>query len=115
MSGNDKHRASSLIKLMRDEGGASAAEFAIVVLPMTIIFLVIIQFGFILYVQNSMQNAAREAARRMVADESMTFVNGGGVDCEPSPRSAQRGGRRLGARYGCRHHFQDTRPIIRVI
>ena len=72
---------------MRDEGGASAAEFAIVVVPMTIIFLVIIQFGFILYVQNSMQNATREAARRMVVDETTTFVEGGSVDCPKPPAS----------------------------
>ena len=72
-------------KFIRDTNGASAAEFALVVMPMVIIFTVIIQFGFILYTQNNMQNAAREAARRMAVDETTTFTDGDNVLCSSSP------------------------------
>ena len=73
------------MKFIRDRSGASASEFALVLTPMVIIFLVIMQFGFILYTQNSMQNAAREAARRMAVDETTTFTDGNSVLCSAPP------------------------------
>ncbi|MDX1711996.1 MAG: TadE/TadG family type IV pilus assembly protein [Rhodovibrionaceae bacterium] len=57
---------------LRGRNGTSAIEFAII-LPVFLLFLFgIIQFGFILYTQSDMFNAAREAARRLSVDETMT-------------------------------------------
>ncbi len=74
-------------RLLVEADGATAVEFAIVVLPMVIIFVVIVQFGLILYVQNDMQNAAREAARRMAVDDTTIFTPGDSVDCSSGPAS----------------------------
>ena len=45
------------------EAGSVATEFAIVLFPLAILLFGIIQFGSLLYVFNSMVNAAREGAR----------------------------------------------------
>lgn len=69
--------------LAKDRCGASAAEFTIVMLPMVILVFGIIQFGGILFLHNDMQNAARDAGRRMAAGY-MCFV-GGAVQCGSQP------------------------------
>ena len=67
---------------LRDSGGASAAEFAIILLPMVLIFVVILQFGMLLYVHNDMYNAARSSARALALNETATVTSfGGATDC----------------------------------
>ena len=56
----------------RRKDGSVAVEFAIL-LPVLLLFMFgVIQFGFIMYVQNDMMNAAREAARRLAVDDTTT-------------------------------------------
>ncbi len=54
-------------------------EFTFVMMPMIVLVFGIIQFGGILFLKNDMQNAARDAARRMAAGY-MCF-DGGAVQC----------------------------------
>lgn len=55
-----------------DDAGAAAVELAFA-LPILITLLFgIIQFGFIFFVWNDMMNAAREGARRLAVDDSIT-------------------------------------------
>ena len=62
-----------------DRSGATAMEFTFVMIPMIALVFGIIQFGGILFLKNDMQNAARDAARRMAAGY-MCF-DGGAVQC----------------------------------
>jgi len=64
---------------VRDRRGATAMEFTFVMTPMIVLVFGIIQFGGILFLANDMQNAARDAARRMAAGY-MCF-NGSPVQC----------------------------------
>ncbi|GAA1061565.1 TadE/TadG family type IV pilus assembly protein [Agromyces bracchium] len=48
---------------VRGEQGASAVEFALVVLPLVLILLGIIEFGYIFNQQLTVTNAAREGSR----------------------------------------------------
>lgn len=58
--------------LATDDAGAAAVELAFA-LPILITLLFgIIQFGFIFFVWNDMMNAAREGARRLAVDDSIT-------------------------------------------
>ena len=66
-------------RFARARKGATSTEFAIVMIPMIILLFGIIQFGGILFLKNDMQNAARDAARRM-ASGYMCF-DGGAVQC----------------------------------
>lgn len=68
-------------RFTRDEQGASAVEFAIVLTPMTLVFLGIMQFGHMLFVYNDMFNAAREAARRWASNDAAVFAAGGTTTC----------------------------------
>lgn len=59
--------------------GIASVEFAIV-LPIFLLFLFgIIQFGFIMYIQNNMMNAARETARRLSVDDSLSEAGAVGI------------------------------------
>lgn len=49
--------------LRRDERGAAAIEFALLLPVLLLLFFGIIQFGLLFSVHSSMQNASREAAR----------------------------------------------------
>ncbi len=51
-------------------GGASAVEFAIVVQLLMLILFGIITFGWMFYLENNMESAARAAARRMAVAEA---------------------------------------------
>lgn len=62
-----------------DQSGATAMEFTFVMLPMIVLVFAIIQFGGILFLKNDMQNAARDASRRMAA--SYLCFQGGPVQC----------------------------------
>jgi Flp pilus assembly pilin Flp len=58
--------------LMRDEGGSVAVEFALIIPVFLSILFGIMQFGYVLVVQNSMTNAAREGARAMAIQQATT-------------------------------------------
>ena len=62
--GNLSATIRSMAAFLKREGGASAAEFAMVVLPMALITFAIMEVGSLMYVYNSMHNAVREAVRR---------------------------------------------------
>ena len=58
--------------LARDSRGSAAVEL-VFALPMLLLLLFgMIQFGFIFFVWNDMENAAREGARRLAVDSSIT-------------------------------------------
>lgn len=60
--------------LASDDRGAAAVEL-VFALPLLITLLFgIIQFGFIFFVWNDMMNAAREGARRLAVDSTITEV-----------------------------------------
>ncbi len=63
----------------KDGSGASAAEFALIVMPMVVLTFAIIEFGSLLFIWNEMKGAARETVRcASVAD---TFIDGGTLQC----------------------------------
>ena len=49
--------------LARDDSGAAAVEFALVLIPLMVIVFGIIGFGFVFTQQQALSNAARDAAR----------------------------------------------------
>ncbi len=57
-------------RLLKSRGGASAVEFAIVVQLLMLILFGIITFGWMFYLENNMESAARAAARRMAVAEA---------------------------------------------
>lgn len=59
-----------LARLPSDRDGASAIEFALILPFLTMILFGIIQFGMVFAVQNTMVNAAREAARLMAVEQA---------------------------------------------
>lgn len=59
---NSKHSEN------RGESGAVAGEFALLLPVLMLCLFGIIQFGSILYLHTNMENAAREAARRMAVN-----------------------------------------------
>ena len=64
-----------LPRFWRNRKGISSIEFTIIVFPMLIIFFGMIQFGSLFYYYNQMQNAARDAARRMAVDDDILPIN----------------------------------------
>ena len=66
-------------RFARDTSGLSAMEFSFVMVPMIIVLFGVIQFGGILFLQNDMHNAARDAARRMASVE--ICFGGSAVQC----------------------------------
>ena len=73
--------SETLGRLWRDSSGAAATEFALVLVPMLAIFFGIMMLGSLFFIHNDMMNAAREAARRMSVDETITFDDGVPVAC----------------------------------
>ncbi len=57
-------------RLLKSCSGASAVEFAIVVQLLILILFGIITFGWMFYLENNMESAARAAARRMAVAEA---------------------------------------------
>jgi Flp pilus assembly pilin Flp len=56
----------------RDDGGAAAIEFALILPVLVVLLLAIVQFGFLFVIQSAMSNAAREEARWIA-------LNGGSI------------------------------------
>jgi Flp pilus assembly protein TadG len=58
------------LRRLRSERGAAAVEFALVLPFLLLLLLGIIEYGRLFYLQNSLTNAARVAARTMVIESS---------------------------------------------
>ena len=69
--------APSRRRLVPDQLGAAAVEFALVVIPLLLIVFGIVNFGFIFASQISMNSAARDAARAGVVQQ----LGGSGLNC----------------------------------
>ena len=63
-------------RFLRDECGANAAEFAMVVMPMAIFTMVIIEVGALFFSYNALHNAAREGARRLAVHDGIAYGDG---------------------------------------
>ena len=61
-------------KNARDERGASAVEFALVVIPLLMVIAGIVNFGFVFAQQLSLDNAVRAGARAGVVDRGAAAV-----------------------------------------
>ena len=70
-------------RLARCTSGIASVEFALVVPVLSLFVFGIISVSSVLYVQNNMESAAREAARRMAVAEA-TYT-GGNVACTAAP------------------------------
>ncbi len=66
-----------------------ATEFALVIFPLAILIFGIIQFGSLLYVFNSMENAAREGARWYAIGAPNAVADFGGDDAAAAEARAQ--------------------------
>jgi hypothetical protein len=68
-------------RFLADRQGGPAAEFAMILVPMVFIFVLILQFGILLFLHNDMFNAARDTAREFalnrVAQSSFASVDCG--------------------------------------
>ena len=66
-------------RLARCDKGISSVEF-VIILPLLMMFLFsIISFGSVLYIQANMENAAREAVRRLAVADSTECTAAGGL------------------------------------
>ena len=63
----------------KSDRGAAAIEFALVFPLFVMIMFAIVQFGFVFFVWNDMTNAAREAARRLSVDETISEAQAASV------------------------------------
>ena len=58
--------------LARDSRGSAAVELVFAIPILLLLLFGMIQFGFIFFIWNDMENAAREGARRLAVDDSIT-------------------------------------------
>ncbi len=58
------------IALWKDESGVAAIEFGFIATIAVTLFAGIVQFGFVLFIENHMADVARDAARRFAVGES---------------------------------------------
>ena len=65
----DRQRNSSSTRLLRDQNGASAVEFALICPVLIALVMGIIEFGMILYCKNTAQNAARSVVRQVATNK----------------------------------------------
>ncbi len=61
---------TAVTSLGKDESGANAVEFALVILVMIPMILAILEFGIMLFTYNNMVQAARETARVLAVQEA---------------------------------------------
>lgn len=62
--------ATKFSKLCKDRSGVAVIEFALIAPIVIALFTGIIQFGFILFIQNHMVDVARDSARRFAVGET---------------------------------------------
>jgi Flp pilus assembly protein TadG len=84
----------------RDQEGASAVEFAILIFPFSLLLFGLIEFGFYFWTAETTGSAARETARRVVVGDcwnqaaATTYARGqapqliGNVTWTPAPSTA---------------------------
>ena len=65
-------RPATLAALWREEGGASAVEFALILPLLIMLLLGVIQYGSLFLVQTRMNDAARDTARRLAVGDLKT-------------------------------------------
>ncbi len=58
------------IALWKDESGVAAIEFGFIATIAVTLFAGMVQFGFVLFIENHMADVARDAARRFAVGES---------------------------------------------
>ena len=58
----------------RNENGAEAVEFALIAIPMLLLVLGIIQYGFYFWTAETTNSAARETARRVVVGDCWDYT-----------------------------------------
>ncbi len=61
---------TAVTSLGKDESGANAVEFALVILVMIPMILAILEFGIMLFTYNNMVQAAREASRILAKEDT---------------------------------------------
>ncbi len=64
---------------LKSDRGAAAIEFALVFPLFVAILFAIVHFGFVFFIWNDMGNAAREAARRLSVDDSISEAQAANV------------------------------------
>lgn len=65
-------RRCKITRRFKNDRGTAAIEFALVLPFFLLILFAILQFGFVFFVWNDMQNAAREGARRLSVDDTVS-------------------------------------------
>jgi Flp pilus assembly protein TadG len=71
-----RRRLSPLARLLRDVGGASAVEFAMILTPMCLIFFGVLEFGRAMWVREALQEAATAGARCVGIPQSQCASGG---------------------------------------
>lgn len=91
----------------KDQEGASAVEFALLVIPFTVLLFGLIEFGFYFWTAQTTSGAARETARRVVVGDcwdqtqATTYARSqaprlaGNVTWSPTPSSSLNVGDRI--------------------
>jgi Flp pilus assembly protein TadG len=67
---------------LKSREGSTAAELAISVMLLTLILFCITTFGWMFYLDNNWETAAREAARRLASGEAIEVAPPGPVTCD---------------------------------
>jgi Flp pilus assembly protein TadG len=65
--------------LARDSRGSAAVELVFALPILLLLLFGMVQFGFIFFVWNDMENAAREGARRLAVDDSISETDAKGI------------------------------------
>src|SRR3954452_14664371 len=68
------YRILSRRRARRDEGGAAAVEFALIMLPLLYLVFGLIQYGWYLYAMQSGTSAVGDAARRVAVGNCQTVA-----------------------------------------
>ncbi|RZU66668.1 TadE-like protein [Microterricola gilva] len=76
------------LRIRRDERGAAAIEFALILPILLVLVLGIVEFGRAYNVQISLSNAAREGARSMAIHNSVTDARAAAIGAAPSIQPA---------------------------
>ena len=61
--------------MKKRSGGQALAEFALVIPLLVLLFMIIFDFGRLIYAYNTVSNAARAGARAAVVDQNTTIID----------------------------------------